>query len=73
MVQNTNSMKSILYPSCREATRLITERLDRKLTFAERTGLRFHLAICAACPKVVRQIDIMREALARWRKHVDED
>lgn len=66
-------MKATLSPSCKEATRLITERLDRELTFAERIGLRFHLAICAACPKVARQIDIMRAALARWRTHINED
>ena len=66
-------MKSTLSPSCREATRLMTERMDRQLTFVERAGLRFHLAICHACPRIARQMDIMRAALKRWRKHVEED
>lgn len=66
-------MRSTLSPSCKEATRLIAERIDRRLTFVERVGLRFHLAICRACPRMARQMDIMRDALERWRRHVDED
>ena len=66
-------MKSTLSPSCREASWLITERMDRRLTLSERLGLRFHLAICHACPRLVRQMDIMRDALKRWSMHVEED
>ena len=66
-------MKSTLSPSCREASRLITERMDRQLTLGERIGLRFHLAICHACPRVVAHMNIMRDALKRWSKHVGED
>ena len=66
-------MKSPWSRSCLEATRLIAERMDRRLTLAERIGLRFHLAICHACPRVARQMEMLRDALKGWRKHVEED
>ncbi|WP_311065443.1 zf-HC2 domain-containing protein [Halomonas sp. DWK9] len=44
---------------CREATRLMSLKLDRKLTFRERTSLRVHLSICSACRACGRQFDLL--------------
>ncbi|MCP1317329.1 zf-HC2 domain-containing protein [Vreelandella lionensis] len=44
---------------CREATRLMSLKLDRALTFKERTALRFHLSICSACRACARQFDLL--------------
>ena len=33
--------------SCKEATRLVSQGLDRELALGERIALRVHLAICA--------------------------
>ncbi|HAZ99627.1 zf-HC2 domain-containing protein [Halomonas sp. CnH100-B] len=46
---------------CREATRLMSLKLDRKLTFKERTALRVHLSICSACRACARQFDLMHD------------
>jgi hypothetical protein len=56
-------MKPIL--SCREVTRLVSERLDRRLGFGERVALRLHFAICRSCTHFNRQMDFLREATRR--------
>lgn len=52
--------------SCREASRLISENLDRDLGVAERAALRVHLAICAACTRMTRQLDFLRKAARQY-------
>ena len=53
--------------SCKEASRLLSQRQDRPLTLGERVKLRLHLAACTACTRFSRQLAFMREALARYR------
>jgi hypothetical protein len=50
--------------SCREASRLISESLDRNLTRRERWSLRIHTAICTACQRFAKQIKLLRDAIA---------
>jgi predicted anti-sigma-YlaC factor YlaD len=52
--------------SCREASRLISEKLDRDLGIAERAALRVHLAICEACTRMTRQFDFLRRAARQY-------
>jgi predicted anti-sigma-YlaC factor YlaD len=49
--------------SCKEATRLASQGLDRKLALGERAMLRFHLAICKGCRNVHRQLAFLRKAM----------
>jgi len=49
--------------SCKDFSRLVSQRQDRKLGFAERIALRLHLAICAGCENVERQMTYLREAV----------
>jgi hypothetical protein len=51
--------------SCKEATRLVSEGLDRKLGFAERLALRLHLAICDGCSNFKKQVGFLRRAIQR--------
>jgi hypothetical protein len=51
--------------SCKEATQLLSQREDRKLTLAERVALRLHLVICRGCRAVSEQIPFLRRAVAR--------
>lgn len=55
--------------NCREATRLVLQGEDRALTPRERLVLRFHLLICKACPRFVRQVRLMRRATDQWRAY----
>ena len=49
--------------SCKEASRLVSRGLDRKLGFGERIALRVHLAICDGCTNFKKQMDFLRRAV----------
>ena len=51
--------------SCKEATRLVCQGLDRRLGFGERLALRLHLAICDGCSNFRKQVAFLRKAMAR--------
>ena len=49
--------------SCREASHLVSEDLDRRLGWVERIALRIHLAICDGCSNFSKQVAFLRKAL----------
>ena len=49
--------------SCKEATRLVSQGLDRELAFGERVALRVHLVICLGCRRAGRQMAFLRKAV----------
>ena len=51
--------------SCKEAARLVSQRLDRELGFGERVMLRVHLTICDGCTNFKNQVAFLRKAVAR--------
>ena len=51
--------------SCKEASRLLSQGLDRRLGFAERLALRLHLLICDGCTNFSKQVAFIRKAMAR--------
>jgi len=51
--------------SCTEATRLVSQGLDRRLRLAERVTLRLHLAICDGCSHFRKQVLLLRRAVRR--------
>lgn len=51
--------------SCREATRLVSQGLDRELGLAQRLALRLHLAFCDGCANVARQLAFLSKAMER--------
>lgn len=59
--------------SCKEVSHLLSDRMDRKLGFMERVRLRMHLAMCAACSRVERQLDFLHQAMSGWVKPSDRD
>ena len=58
-----------LSPSCKAATRLQSEALDRKLPLRQRFGLRLHLMLCKWCRRYGKQITFLRDAA---HEHPDE-
>ena len=58
--------------SCREATRLVSQGLDRELDFAERVSLRVHLAICLGCRRAGRQMEFLRRAMRQLAESAGE-
>lgn len=61
------------YLNCRQATILVLQGEDRPLSLSERIALRFHMLICKACPRFVRQVALMRGAVGAWKHYVDDD
>ncbi|NOR26237.1 MAG: zf-HC2 domain-containing protein [Desulforhopalus sp.] len=47
--------------NCRDVSRLVSESMDRELSFTKRMGVRFHLMMCRHCAG-------FRHQLARIRK-----
>ncbi len=60
---------AFLSPSCKEASRLQSQALDRKLPFAQRLGLRIHLFLCRWCRRYGKQIRFLHDAA---HKHPDQ-
>ncbi|MBL0720421.1 zf-HC2 domain-containing protein [Piscinibacter sp. Jin2] len=58
--------------SCLEAARLLSKRADHRLTLVERLALRRHLAVCGACPRFARQVDLLRSAVGRWKQYTED-
>ena len=52
--------------SCKEASRLLSVALDRRLTLGERTALRLHLTLCDACTRVKAQFEFLRRAVTSY-------
>jgi hypothetical protein len=63
-VVNPDPNAPLLGISCRKASQLIAESLDRELTRRERWSLRLHTVLCSACREFARQSRWIREALA---------
>jgi len=58
-----------LSPSCREATRLQSEALDRQLGFRQRVGLHIHLVLCKWCRRYGQQLHFLRSAAHQHDDH----
>ncbi len=54
-------------PSCREVTRLNSQRFDRPLSVRERLAVWLHLQGCQACARTFAQLRFMRKTLRRYR------
>jgi len=53
--------------NCKEASRLISQGLDRQLPLSSRILLRFHLLWCDACTNFEAQVAYLRRAMRRYR------
>lgn len=45
--------------TCKDASHLMSQSLDRKLGLTDKLGLRLHLLICGSCHLVNRQLDFI--------------
>lgn len=51
--------------NCKEATQLLSQDLERKLSLPERLGLRLHLLICRGCRATERHFAFLHTAARR--------
>ena len=55
--------------SCKEASRLMSQGLDRDLGLGQRASLRLHLFICTSCSRMRKQLDFLHRAALRPSGH----
>ena len=58
--------------SCKEATRIVSEGLDRELPPDARLRLKAHLAICRGCRSIYERMAFLRRAMQRIVARDDE-
>jgi uncharacterized protein with von Willebrand factor type A (vWA) domain len=58
-----------LSPTCKQATRLQSEAMDRRLSFSEKLGLRLHLLLCKWCRRYGEQLKFLRSAARECQEH----
>ncbi|HJV63206.1 MAG TPA: zf-HC2 domain-containing protein [Albitalea sp.] len=64
--------KRLFVRSCREVSRLISDRHERPLGWHERLIVRAHLAVCGTCTRYEKQVEFLSRAMGRWRNYGDE-
>jgi hypothetical protein len=58
--------------SCKEVSRLVSQGMDRRLSFGRRVSLRVHFAICEGCTNFSKQVQFLRESLNKLADHQQE-
>jgi putative zinc finger protein len=51
--------------NCKEASRLISQSMDERLSFGQRLRLRLHLLLCDACRNFKSNMQLLRRGVAR--------
>jgi hypothetical protein len=59
--------------TCKDASRLISERQERSLRTGELWALRLHLWLCASCRRFARQLGLLRRVLRTLARRMATD
>ena len=59
--------------NCKDASQLISQSLDRSLSWSERFKLRVHLFMCKACTRFNQQLHQLRSAIKKMMQHTESD
>lgn len=65
--------KTRLMLTCKQASELISQSLDQRLSWYNRLKLRLHLSICDACTQFSRQLGRLRVAMRNLASHIERD
>ncbi|GAB2524958.1 zf-HC2 domain-containing protein [Microbulbifer agarilyticus] len=57
---------------CKQATRLLSEQQDRKLSRREKLALKFHVFMCKACRNFGQQMGSLRDLARSYAKGEDK-
>ncbi|PKO26191.1 MAG: hypothetical protein CVU35_00590 [Betaproteobacteria bacterium HGW-Betaproteobacteria-8] len=59
--------------SCKQASQLISQSLDRPLSVRERLLLRYHLFICRPCRRFTKHLALMRLTIKRMIEEIEQN
>ena len=57
-------VRLILYCQCEQSSLLVSDSLDRRLTFSERWAMRLHHMVCSRCHLVARELRRLHAVLS---------
>ncbi|HYN55460.1 MAG TPA: zf-HC2 domain-containing protein [Methylotenera sp.] len=66
-------MKGKYMLTCKQASKLISQSFDRRLSWSNRLQLRLHLFICNACTRFKFQLNQLRAAVLHLRQDTEND
>jgi hypothetical protein len=52
--------------TCKDISELLSESMDRRLTWGERWAVRMHFFMCHSCQRFQQQIDFLRKTAGRY-------
>lgn len=52
--------------NCKQATALMSQRMDKELGMLQKMGLRFHLMMCGGCRNFGKQMKFLREGCRKF-------
>jgi|GEM_PF-289833 len=58
--------------TCKEATRLVSESLDRELPLHQRLAVKAHFRICVFCKRYWQQLLFIRDAIRGYSKKAED-
>ncbi len=58
--------------TCRDVSALVSRAMDARLSLGERLRVRLHLAICDACRRFARQVQLLRWGARQLAKKVPD-
>lgn len=59
--------------NCKQASHLISQSQDVRLTWHQQFRLRVHLLFCDACTQFSRQLVLLREAIRQVGRRIEND
>ncbi len=59
--------------SCKQASKIISQSLDKPLTMRERFALKLHLIICKYCKRFSQQVQTLRVALKQMISSIENN
>ena len=60
--------------NCQQTSQLLSQSLDRPLSFREKLSLRLHVMMCGACRNFERQLQFIHQLTVNLatRRHIDD-
>jgi len=58
--------------NCKQTSVLVSQSLDRPLTWRERWAVRLHLLICVYCRRFTAQLKWIQGAMQSWQTHATD-
>lgn len=59
--------------NCHDATFLMSQSRERKLTFSERMKVKLHISMCRGCSNFDRQLPVLTDAVRAYIAKPDSD